>query len=178
VCAGYPRLLSGDLAPINLTSIPETKQKIYFPEVEKDKLWERPDHVKRYYLNFPFYPFRTLCPRDMKLSLKSNQEFDPTSPLFPANTQLNIVFTKRKENNFLSYMLPFQLDSTLGSSTNTLTAIERAAATTFRVTTVNPVASADYQITRVDISIKDMYLQVHKCRKDVVFLVFLQLNVI
>lgn len=153
------------------------QQKTLFPETVKDKTWEDTTLVKRYYLNFPFYPFRTLCPRDISLlssGAKSTLfDFDPTSPLFPANTQLNIVFTKRDVPNFLAYMLPYQLDPAFGTKKNTLTEAERTAALTYTVETPGAGAGAAavrtrYVIDSVQIQIKDLYLQVHfirRCRR-------------
>ena len=161
VRAGYTRLLSGDVNARNRPRLAEDQQQSLFPETAVDRLWATADHVKRYYLSFPFYPFRTLCPRDMQRTLRTQQELDPTSPLFPAHTQMSIVFRRRKDRNFLSSLLPYQLDSSLGSSSNTLTQDQRNAATTFRLSTAaNPPVVTNYTITRVNIAIRDMYLQV------------------
>jgi hypothetical protein len=130
----------------------------YFPETDADQTWLEPDRVKRYHLNFPFYPFRTLCPRDMQFAFKAIHEFDPTSPIFPANTQINFVFQKRKNRNFLLNMLSYNLPSNLGSTANVLTAAQQTAATQFPLRVGN--AEVNHVISRVDISIRDMYLQV------------------
>lgn len=153
-----------------LPSIPEHKQKCLFPEKEADQPWTDENYVRRYYLNFPFYPFRTLCPRDlntMALASSTNKSFDynPTSPLFPANTQINLVFKKRNTDNFLNYMLPFMLNQTLGTKALRLTQNEKKEATKFSVTTRGAGAAAattkTFIITKVEIDVKNVYLQVH-----------------
>lgn len=159
--AGYPRLLSGDLTTNNIPKIAQDKQTAYFPETPTDRIWLTPDRVKRYHLNFPFYPFRTLCPRDMQFAFKSPQEFDPTSPIFPANTQLNIIFHRRRNIDFLLSMIPYALNPNLGSTSNELSLVQRAAATSFSLSTdANPPVVTEQRIQRVDISIQNMYLQV------------------
>jgi hypothetical protein len=62
-------------------------------------------------------------------------------------------------------MLPTNLDVTLGTSNLRLTAAERSAALNFTI--ITPAAAADaepvvnqYEITGVEVVIKDMYLQV------------------
>jgi hypothetical protein len=160
LCAGYPRLLSGDLTTYFRNKLPSEKQMTYFPETNADQTWLQPDRVKRYHLNFPFYPFRTLCPRDMQFAFKAIHEFDPTSPIFPANTQINFVFQKRRNTNFLLSMLPLILPSNLGSTANVLTPAQRTAATQFTTRVGN--VDTNNVISRVDISIRDMYLQVKK----------------
>ena len=166
-------MLSGDLAQHKLTDIPTEQQKNLFPETIKDSIWTRTDYVRRYNLTFPFYPFRTLCPRDFtriaSVATSSSKEhatdFNPTSPLFPANTQINIVFKKRKEANFLPYMLPFNLQQHLGTQALGLTDEEKTLATTYSVTTrgAGPnaaVTTQTYVITSVNIKLENVYLQV------------------
>jgi len=170
VVLGYPRLLSGDLSTHHLPTLSTTKQHSLFPETNADKIWTEPNYVRRYYLTFPFYPFRTLCPRDLNTmalssSSKNTYEFNPTSPLFPANTQLNLVFKKRTSDNFLPFMLPLQLDQTLGSKANSLSATEKGVATTFSVITAGTGENArdvttKHVITKVEIKVRDVYLQV------------------
>lgn len=158
------------MSPRNLNAI-ATKQEALFPETVKDRLWQTPTAKKRYNLAFPFYPFRTLCPRDLHLISSTSSsagknlfEFDPTAPLFPANTQLDIVFTKRNTTNFLNYMLPIKLDINLGNREESLTETQRQAATSFVVQTIREGGGGfdekTYIITSVDINISDMYLQV------------------
>jgi hypothetical protein len=136
--------------------------------VTKDSPWENVTTFKHHYLSFPFYPFRTLAPRDL-IGLKLNKtqhEFDSSSPIIPANTQINCVFTRRNIKKLINYLLPFNLDMELGTSLNQLTAEKRKTALTF--TTFTPVAGAQptrhsYVISDVSIVINDMYLQVPIC---------------
>jgi hypothetical protein len=160
-------LLSGDLKANVITSIASTKQNILFPETKSDRVWTKNDYTKRYYLTFPFYPFRTLCPRDLHLVVETGSSktlnFDPTSPLFPANTQINIKFFKRKNLNFLDFMLPYKLDSELGARHQTLTVEQKRTALKFSATVGN--ATTNYLIKSVNISVKNMYLQVSVTKK-------------
>jgi hypothetical protein len=165
---GYSRLLSGDMLSRELLQISKTKQSTLFPESDVDKSWEKTDVEKKYFLNFPFYPFRTLNSRDLNLltsssSSKKPLEFDHSSPLFPAHTQLDLVFQKRKKDNFLPYMLPYSLPPTLGSTNKALTAEELKQATLFSVVTrnnANAEVSTKYIIKKVEIKVSDIYLQV------------------
>lgn len=156
---GYPRLLSGDLS--SLSSIPLLKQNTLFPESEVNESWAKMDWVKKYYLKFPFYPFRTLCPRELERSTSKPNEFENTSPIFPANTQINLVFQKRKKTNFIKYMLPLKLDPNIGTKSNELTAEEFSTTLSFTTKPVPPaLLGTRYVINRVDFDVKDMYLQV------------------
>ena len=158
---GYPRLLSGDLDLSTLTRLPNAKQKTLFPENDVDVSYSKMNWVKKYYLKFPFYPFRTLCPREVNMSTSKSNEFDNTSPVFPANTQINFVFQKRKKKNFLKYMLPLKLDPSLGTNSKELTAEQFAQTLTFTAAPATGAAvGIRYVITRVDIDVKDMYMQV------------------
>jgi hypothetical protein len=151
-----------------LLELSNTKQSTLFPESEVDKSWEKTNVEKRYFLNFPFYPFRTLNSRDLNLltsssSFKKPLEFDYSSPIFPAHTQLNIVFKKRNKSNFLPYMLPYKLVPTLGSTNKSLTTEEYKQARTFSVTTTsdaNVVSTTKYIIKSIEIKVSDVYLQV------------------
>lgn len=172
VCAGYPRLLSGDMK--NISKVAENHQTSLFPEPVTENVWSKDGYVKRYYLSFPFYPFRTLCPRYLNMlatmggggsggSKMNNLDFDPTSPMLPANTQMNIVFHKRNITNFLPYMLPYNLDSNLGTNYDELTLAQKQAATKFQLVEVGQNQQAttrNYLISKVEISIKNIYLQV------------------
>jgi hypothetical protein len=174
---GYPRLLSGDLSSKNLITIDKTKQACHFPETEEEESWKNTSTVKRYYLSFPFYPFRTLCPRDFNLQFFSSSsssssspsrinDFDNTSPMFPANTQINIVFNKRNRTNFLQYMLPYALDVNLGSKKSVLTDEQKKLATSFSVESKGSKVPQEitHIIKRVDIKIKDLYLQIYRIK--------------
>ena len=120
---------------------------------------------RRHLLSFPMYPFRTLSPRDAHILLGSNSsEFDQTSPLFPANTQLNIKFTRRPVASLLNYMLPTNLNLNLGAANENLTVDQRATALNFSVTApavgdADPVVT-QYNITGIAVNIQNMYLQV------------------
>jgi hypothetical protein len=119
---------------------------------------------RRHLLSFLMYPFRTLCPRDAHYMLGDNSDFDQTSPLFPANTQLNIKFTRRPVANLLNYMLPTNLNLDRGAASESLTVDQRAAALNFTVTApavgnAAPVVT-QYSITGIAINVQNMYLQV------------------
>ena len=120
-------------------------------------------------MSFPFYPFRTLCPRDLaSLKINSHQhEFDSSSPVVPANTQINFMFTKRNKDKLLNYLLPYNLNMELGTSANQLSDEDRKLALTF--SRLEPAAAGvagagvtrkSYVIKDVEIVINTMYLQV------------------
>jgi hypothetical protein len=93
-----------------------------------------------------------------------NNEFDQTSSLFLANTQLNIIFTRRPATNLLNYMLPTNLNLDLGAADNSLTQDQRNTALNFSVT-APPVSDAttvvtQYTITGIVINLQNMCLQV------------------
>lgn len=147
------------------------KQSLFFPETDADRVWEKNDTIKRYYLNFPLYPFRTLNPRELNILATTQSgatsvasklfDFDCTSPIFPAHTQMNLVFKKRKPTNFLSSMLLSQLDAAKGNNSETLTDNEKAEASSFTVVTMGPPIARDkFVITKVEIQVQDLYLQV------------------
>lgn len=160
---GYPRWLSGDLKTMHPTEVARKYQSRLFPGTLKDKPYEDVETFKRHHLSFPFYPFRTLCPRDLAaLKLNGNKfEFDSSSPIIPANTQINCVFTKRNPKKLLNYLLPFNLDTELGTSANQLTTEKRKISLTFTVNAAEgQAARRTYVISDVNIHINDMYLQV------------------
>jgi len=166
--SGYPRLLSGDLK--DLTKVYEKHQTSLFPGAAKDSPWNDMTQFKRYFMSFPFYPFRTLCPRDLaSLKINSHQhEFDSSSPVVPANTQINFVFTKRNKDKLLNYLLPYNLNMELGTSANQLADEDRKLALTFSrmepaaagVAGAAGVTRKSYVIKDVEIVINTMYLQV------------------
>ena len=158
---GYPQLLSGTLTKIG--DVATKHQSVYFPEDKSAQPWREVAQVKRYRLSFPFYPFRTLCPRELLLSKMLPSPFDPASPLFPAHTQLNITMKRRTDRNFLNCMLPENLVVTAGSSTGRLTDAQRATATEFRVTDAAG-AHTDYRIKSVTVDLKSVYLQVMRIK--------------
>jgi hypothetical protein len=159
---GYPRLLSGDLlVPKTLASM---HKNTLFPGDATAHQFNN-NKYRRHLLSFPMYPFRTLCPRDAHNMLRGgNIEFDQTSPLFPANTQLNIKFTRRPVANLLNYMLPTNLNLDLGAANNSLTQDQRDAALNFSViapavANAQPVVT-QYVITGIAINLQNIYLQV------------------
>jgi hypothetical protein len=102
--------------------------------------------------------------------LGDNSDFDQTSPLFPANTQLNIKFTRRPVASLLNYMLPTNLNLNLGAANENLTVDQRATALNFSVTApavgdADPVVT-QYNITGIAVNIQNMYLQVSARQND------------
>ncbi len=142
LCTGYPQLLSGTYR--KLGDVAAKHQKVYFPEEISTNPWTHTNQIKRYPLSFPFFPFRTLCPRELVQSKMLPSPFEPASPLFPAHTQINIAFKRRTERNFLDFMLPENLPVTTGSSVGSLTQDERNQAVQFRtaVAVINAGAAA------------------------------------
>jgi hypothetical protein len=56
------------------------KQKVFYPEPLAAVPWTNKKH---YYLNIPFYPFRTLSTRDVAMYPKlASSEFDYSSQIF------------------------------------------------------------------------------------------------
>ncbi|RPH79097.1 MAG: hypothetical protein EHM77_06255 [Planctomycetaceae bacterium] len=155
---GYPRLLSGDMTNLG-TTLPPQLPTLY-PEDKTFTNYTDLNQRKKYYLNLPFYPFRTLSPRDVAMysNKTSNATFDYASPLFPAHTQFNFVLKRRKLENMLDYMLPFNLDPSLGHSLAKLNDDQRKIALTFNVGT--GAAQTTHVITKVEIQLHNLYLQV------------------
>jgi hypothetical protein len=158
--SGYPRLLSGDL--LVSKKLANMHAETLFPGSATEDHTFAENKYRRHLLSFPMYPFRTLCPRDAQ-RLMGNSDFDQTSPIFPANTQLNIKFSRRPVANLLNYMLPTNLNLNRGAASNSLTQDERNNALDFTVSTVNAdggVVNTEYRITGITINVQDMYLQV------------------
>lgn len=157
---GYPRLLSGDmLVPKTLANMHETT---LFPGSATAHVYNA-NTFRRHRLSFPQYPFRTLCPRDAQ-RLLGRHEFDQTSPMFPAHTQINFKFKRRAVATLLNYMLPTNLNLDLGASNAELNVGQRETALNFTVMRP-PVGNAaavndQYAINGVEVVIQDMYLQV------------------
>jgi len=161
--------LSGDLK--DLTKVATNTQASLFPGVSNDNPWEDVERFKRYQLSFPFYPFRTLCPRELaSLKLTNKHEFDSSSPIIPANTQINFVFSRRDNAKLINYMLPFNLDMEIGTNATQLTDEQRKLALTFSQVIPPPADAAagtlatttNHIINKVEIVINDIYLQVKK----------------
>ncbi len=158
-------LMSEGTAPTKLGDVAARHQKVYFPEDMTTRPWQQVGQVKRYRLSFPFYPFRTLCPRELVQSKMLPSPFDASSPLFPAHTQLNITMKRRPGRDFLNFMLPDNLNVLAGTTVGNLTDVQRATATQFRVTTPavdedTPAVHVDYRIKSVSVTLVDAYLQV------------------
>lgn len=165
--------MSGQLTK-GITKIHEQGQKIYFPENIASHPWTETTKFKRYHLAFPSYPFRTLCPRELYRSKLTSSEGEQSSPLFPAHTQLDLLFKRRSldpKTGLLNQMLPYSIPEEAGTFSAELTPVFRNQATRF---TVLPVRTADtpasilpaaltlkhYTIEKVSIELKDVYLQV------------------
>ena len=148
---------------VNLANVATNHQKVYFPEEKSIEPWTVIDQVKQYRLNFPFYPFRTLCPRELVQTKLLPSSFDASSPLFPAHTQLNITLKRRTDRNFLNFMLPQNLNVITGSSEASLTDAQRNTATQFNVRTVaadGTVTDTEYRIKSVAVTLSDVYMLV------------------
>lgn len=187
--AGYPRITSGVMQnPKKLTEI----HTALFPTVnDDDEPWLHNENCfKRHYLSFPQFPFRTLNPRSVNTYFPNDQSFNSSSPIFPANTQMNIIFKRRKLKSLINYLLPTNLNYLYGSQKNTLSAGERLTALSYTITTQpaipdQPAADAndaavqayqvavlqalvraptqtEWEISDVEININDIYLQVKK----------------
>jgi hypothetical protein len=133
------------------------KQKAIFPGQMVDKPWDSQTTIRRHFLSFPFYPFRTVNTRELT-ALNPLSPFGSFSPIFPAHTQLNISFKRRPDATLLNYMLPYNLNYETGSSSKTLTAAQRLTGLTYTVKTGN--TTTDYKITGIEFVLKDIYLQV------------------
>lgn len=149
--------MSGEL--VNLKNVPSQKQKCLFPQSDANRPYAEPDQLHRYYMSMPFYPFRTLCPRDLSsFPITRNNELTSSSPIFPANTQIDITFKKRNVTNFLDFMLPFNLNPKFGSAQEGITTAERYDALKFRVGV--GAGARTYRIRHVDIVLNNLYLPV------------------
>ena len=114
---------------------------------------------RRFFLSFPIYPFRNVNPRDADRLLKGS-EFDQNSPMIPAHTQINAKFVRLPKAKLINWMFPSNLDYDKGSTKRNLTARQRESALEYTVMREAPGANEQYQITGVDVVIKDLYIQV------------------
>ena len=153
---GYPQLLSGKLQ--DLTGVLPLQRAVYFPEDAKESPWIDATAVKRYNLTFPFYPFRTLAPRDMHLFRQSGGQFEPSSPLFPAHTQINLTFKRRDKKDLLDFMVPEKLDPLKGSKGGTMTVSDRNESLKFGGPTLSP--TVPHTARSVTVKLNDAYLVV------------------
>jgi len=122
--------------------------------------WVDTTALKRYNLTFPFYPFRTLAPRDMHLFRQSGGRFEPSSPLFPAHTQINLTFKRRDKKNLLDFMVPEKLDPLKGSKNGTMSATERNDSLEFGGSGLNPPRL--HNVLSVNVKLNDAYLVVRR----------------
>jgi hypothetical protein len=150
------RLLSGKLQ--DLTGVLPLQRAVYFPEDKNLSPWVDTTALKRYNLTFPFYPFRTLAPRDMHLFRQSGGRFEPSSPLFPAHTQINLTFKRRDKKNLLDFMVPEKLDPLKGSKNGTMSATERNDSLEFGGSGLNPPRL--HNVLSVNVKLNDAYLVV------------------
>jgi hypothetical protein len=157
--AGYPQALSGSLK--TLKEIPKLQKESYFPENITDEPWTDSKILKRYNLTFPYYPFRTLAPRDMHLNRQSSTAFEPHAPLFPAHTQIDLTFKRRHKLDLIDFMLPLNLTPTKGSETGTLTETERNEALAYGGPGSNPATK--HSVVSVTVALHDVYLLVSSC---------------
>jgi hypothetical protein len=170
------------LNPKKMTEIHTT----LFPLEDNNEPWLHNEKCfKRHFLSFPQFPFRTLHPRNVNTYFPNDQTFNSSSPIFPANTQINIIFKRRQKKSLINYLLPTNLNYLYGSQKSTLDADERETALSFSLYEPAPapapapaadddddiVAPApapaaddvlvDWDIIDVEINIKDLYLQVY-----------------
>ncbi len=157
--AGYPQALSSSLK--TLKEIPKLQKVRYFPENITDEPWTDSKILKRYNLTFPYYPFRTLAPRDMHLNRQSSTAFEPHAPLFPAHMQIDLTFKRRQKLDLIDFMLPLNLTPTKGSETGTLTETERNEALGYGGTGSNPATK--HSVVSVTVALNDVYLIVSSC---------------
>jgi hypothetical protein len=134
------------------------QRAVYFPEDAKESPWIDATALKRYNLTFPFYPFITLAPRDMHLFRQSGGQFEPSSPLFPAHTQINLTFKRRDKKDLLDFMVPEKLDPLKGSKGGTMSAADRNASLKFGGPTLSP--TVPNTVRSVTVKLNDAYLVV------------------
>jgi len=157
---GYPQALSGKM--LVLGDVAEMQKDVLFHESVKDTPWVNTDTVKRYSMCLPFYPFRTLNPRELFLARQlggGGGGGETNSPLIPANTQLSFCFKRRTGNSILNQMVVEQLSPRLGSTHVKLTTEERNLALRFGGAGAVP-AVEEHQILDVQIKLVNVWLQV------------------
>ena len=149
-----------------LSSVSEMQKDVIFHGQAKDSPWTTPDAVKRFNVVLPFYPFRTLNPRELFLARQLSPGSgggggggETSSPLIPAHTQLNFCFKRRSGNSILDQMVIHQLSPRLGSTKDSLTKTERDLALQFGGAGTDP-AVAEHQILDVQIKLHNVWLQV------------------
>ena len=146
-----------------LSSVAEMQKNVLFYGLAKDSPWTEPDAVKRYSVCLPFYPFRTLNPRELFLARQLGPgavDGETSSPLIPANTQLSFCFKRRSGNSMLNQLLIHQLSPRLGSTRSELTTVERNLALQFGGAGTTP-AVEEHQILDVQIKLHNVWMQVY-----------------
>jgi hypothetical protein len=123
-------------------NIAKEYQKKLFPGKQADTPWRDTERYKRHHLAFPFFPFRTLHPRELNTMdiAGASEPIDKNSPIYPGNTQINLSFHRRQQNTLINFIYPYNLNTELGSQANTLDQGQRDEALTFKVP--NPAAGA------------------------------------
>lgn len=167
---GYLRLLSGDMT--NLSHVKEQQKNIFY-DASSLTPWTNTDTIRRYNLMFPFYPFRTLAPKELFSYQKQQSEYNLSVPaIVPAHTQMNLTFKRREIRNFLNYLLPEDLNQIAGGIKDRLTADERTIATSFevagqpkRTATEAAPERVIYSIESAEIKLIDVYLQVNNDKR-------------
>jgi len=162
IFSGYPRLLSGDmLIPTKRAAI--HNEGVLSSEGEANPEQYAANKFRRFYASFPIYPFRNVNPRDADRLLKGSSEFDHNSPMIPAHTQINAKFVRLPKAKLINWMFPSNLDYDKGSTSRRLTQQQRNDALEFTV--MKAAGNEQYSITKVDVVINDLYIQVGPSHK-------------
>jgi hypothetical protein len=165
-------------------NIAKEYQKNLFPGKQADTPWRDTERYKRHHLAFPFFPFRTLHPRELNTMdiAGASEPIDKNSPIYPGNTQINLSFHRRQQNTLINFIYPYNLNTELGSQANTLDQGQRDEALTFRIPAAaaapvlhvfdedgnevepaqqpQPPATINSTIVNVTVNIRSIYLQV------------------
>jgi len=96
----------------------------------------------------------------MHLFRQSGGRFEPSSPLFPAHTQINLTFKRRDKKNLLDFMVPEKLDPLKGSKNGTMSATERNDSLEFGGSGLNPPRL--HNVLSVNVKLNDAYLVVRR----------------
>jgi len=148
-----------------MTKIAPLQKNCYFPEPSANAPWADVSVINRFNLTFPYYPFRTLSPRDMHLTRQAGTPFETSSPLFPAHTQLNLTFKRKSKKDLLDYMVAEKLKTELGNTTGRMTEAQRQEALAYGGPGLNP--AAPHTVLSVRVKLDDIYLMVRKVDKRV-----------
>ncbi len=134
------------------------QRAVYFPEDKNLLPWVDATALKWYNLTFPFYPFRMLAPRDMHLFRQSGGQFEPSSPLFPAHTQINLTFKRSDKKDLLDFMMPEKLYPLKGSKGGTMSTTDCNASLKFGGPTLS--LTVPNTVRSVTVKLNDAYLVV------------------